>query len=51
MISVEIPERLLPGKCVSFLILYVLQMFHHFAEIAPSSSRQTALEVAIITFN
>jgi len=24
----------LPGKCVSFLILYVLQMIHHFAAIA-----------------
>ena len=30
----EILESLLPGKCVSFLILYLLQMIYHFAAIA-----------------
>ena len=41
----EILESLLTGKCVSFLILYVLQMIHHFAAIA--TFFKSSLAVAI----
>ena len=41
----EILESLLPGKCVSFLIMYVLQMIHYFAAIA--TPLKSSLAVAI----
>ena len=43
--EMEILESLLPGKCVSFLIMCVLQTIHHFAAIA--TLFKSSLAVAI----